>query len=165
VSSLASRLRARVFRLPLRVRLIATFALVVGTAFLVIGALTIAEVRVDLDRTIDNSLSSRLSDLQTLAATGATQDRLLRLPRPTGSMLQVLGPTGGVRASTTPPGRRPLLTAERRRRALRGATSGDVEGPDGPLRVRTTTTGSGGGGGGGGGAGAGGGGGRAPPQP
>ena len=109
-------------RIPLRVRLTISFALV-GTLLLVAGAvISYHRVRGELDRGVNATLTARSSDIALLMRNPARGASMGQLPPSDETIAQVLTPTGHVLDSTRTLGAASVLTSAQRRLALRAPT-------------------------------------------
>jgi signal transduction histidine kinase len=105
-------------RLPFRVRLALSFAVVMVILF---GALALLLHEVfgnSLDQNIDRALHTRADDLATLVN---GRSRLPALPEAGGAFAQIVDPTTGRVRDVTPDTHAPLLSLEQIRQAARGS--------------------------------------------
>ena len=109
-------------RIPLRVRLTISFALV-GTLLLVAGAIiSYHRVRGELDRGVNATLATRSSDIALLMRNPVRGASMGHLPPSDETIAQVLTPGGRVLDSTRTLGAASVLTSAQRGQALRGPT-------------------------------------------
>ena len=130
------------WRWPTRIRLTATFTMLMALVLLGVGFATVAHTRSSLDASITEALTYRLSDLQPIAATATPV--LSGVSRDTGE--QVLDLTGRLVAASPEVPDWPLLapadlaSAQHGRLLVDHATAGTL---DGPVRIGATATGDG----------------------
>jgi len=123
--------------LPVRVRLTATFAVVVGIALALTGLLVYVQLRESLDSRMDDELADRQKTLVALARADPAPQRLVE--QAGESLLQIYGPDGQLLASTRALGRARLIDpggAVRARAAARNLTTHDIPNLGDGARVR-----------------------------
>ncbi|WP_052371557.1 sensor histidine kinase [Amycolatopsis taiwanensis] len=122
-----------IWRWPIRVRLTTAFTVMMALVLFGVAAATVAHARSVLDESIDETLTSRLGDLQSAAAAA--------LPNPIGgrnTVEQVLDPSGAVVASSPPVSAGSMLNAGELAAARNGAVFVDhpaAGGLAGPVRL------------------------------
>ena len=129
------RLVGRFGAMPIRFRLTVAFAVAMAVVLAAMGLFLYVRLGVALDRTIDQSLRERATDVGALVRQGDS-----RLAERRASLAQVLDPTGAIVASTRELDR-PLLTEAEISRAERASIeipSRDVPGSDEPARLLVT---------------------------
>lgn len=119
---------ARVSRLPIRLKVTLTFAAMIAVVLTALGLFIFTTLRADLDRTIDDGLRARSSDIAALvsqADSGLGHDGESPLTSRGEGFAQVLTMTGEVLDGSPQLRGRSLLGAAELRAARRGATSID----------------------------------------
>ncbi len=123
--------------LPVRARLTAIFALVVGVALALAGLLVYVQLRESLDSRMDDELADRQKTLVALSRTDADPQRLVE--QAGESLLQVYGPKGQLLATTRKLGRARLIDpggAVRAQTAARTLITSGIPALDDGARVR-----------------------------
>lgn len=137
-------LRARLERVPIRLRLTLAFAAAMTVVLVAIGSLLVWRFQHELDRQIEQNLRSRASDVTALIRaedTGLSDGTVSELTQRGESVAQILTTQGAVVDATPRVGKQPLLRRDELERAREGtAVIGrqSVPGIDEPLRLLAT---------------------------
>jgi signal transduction histidine kinase len=119
-------LRARLDRLPLRIKLALAYTGVMAVLLAAAGIVLSVLVARNLDNTIDDGLAARAGDAAALVRAGAARGRLSRSGE---NYAQVLTAAGGVLDTTPQAGRMAVLEPGELSRALRGTVIADRDEP------------------------------------